>query len=829
MCAPIIKPAAWMAVVLWFQSAAASTSAPTAAFDGEATAAGESPGSKTLAPGPNYQAGWLTRFFLGAQWRDMWTTPIEVPVLDLESFEGGLRPERRGGGQQTKSLRLQSGNGRTWSFRSVDKDATGMLDPETRESVLGDIVQDLTSTVHPGAALVVAPLLEAAGVLHATPQLAVMPDDPRLGEFRSAFAGMLGLLEERIEHVPGGGKVEDTIDLFVRLDERAGEEVDARNYLRARLIDILVGDWDRHLDQWRWIRFEEGGKRIWRPVPRDRDQAFSRFGGVIPSVIEYYTKQITGFGASYPAIDKLTFSGRFIDRRFLVWLDAREWEIVTADVVARLTDPVISDAVHRLPPAMYAKGGLELERLLRARRDALAQASRDFYRLLAARVDLRAAEGETLAIKRMAGGNLDVASPLLRRTFQPGETEELRLYTPRGGQVREEGNADSSITVRVVPADPRPPEPVRPRYEPFRDWGQDLLFFPQFSYDSSRGLVLGARAQLTRYGFAFDPFSSQMDFAAAWSTGVNRPRLEYTAKLRTHSSITGLLYLAYSGIEVVSFYGLGNETRNDPALASAGFYSVRQEQLIAYPILQTSLLGPLRGHVGALLKRVSSIPPGTAAGSVYGSESMTLGSGELGLTLDTRAGALSATRGFRLQIIGRHTPAIFGSSAAFSKLRGEASAALGGRLLTDVFLDLHVGAEKNWGTYPFFEAAFLGGSALPPALNLTGAIHGSPLRGYDADRFAGDASVVGNAELRVSLGRFTALLPFRYGLLALADVGRVFVGSESSSRWHTAAGGGIWLAVFASAWTFQVGSSMNAMLVRSDERTAFYLSTGFGL
>jgi hypothetical protein len=64
--------------------------------------------------------------------------------------------------------------------------------------LLGDIVQDLTSTVHPGGALVVAPLLEAAGVLHATPQLAVMPDDPRLGEFRSSFAGMLGLLEERI-------------------------------------------------------------------------------------------------------------------------------------------------------------------------------------------------------------------------------------------------------------------------------------------------------------------------------------------------------------------------------------------------------------------------------------------------------------------------------------------------------------------------------------------------------------------------------------------------------------------------------------------------------
>jgi hypothetical protein len=824
----VIKPGAWPLVALSFCSAAATASQGPAS-NPEKTSS-ESPRFETLAPGPRYEAGWLTQFFLGSQWRDLWTTPIEAPVLDLQSFDGGLRPERRGGGQQTRNLRLQSGNGHTWSFRSVDKDPTGQLDPETRASALGDIVQDLTSTVHPGAALVVAPLLEAVGVLHATPRLALMPDDERLGEFRPVFARMLGLLEQRIEReVPGGGKVRDTLDLFVLLDERDSEEVDARNYLRARLIDILVGDWDRHLDQWRWVRFD-GERRSWRPVPRDRDQAFSRFGGVLPSVIEYYTKQLTSFHASYPAIDKLTFSGRFIDRRFLVWLDGPSWETVTGEVVASLSDSVISDAVHRLPAAMYAKGGPELERLLRARRDGLAQASRDFYRLLAERVDLRGAEGETLTINRIAGGDLEVATARFRRTFHPGETEEVRLYTPRAGAVRDVAGGASPIAVRIVPADPRPPEPIRQRYEPFRDWGQDLLFFPQFSYDSTRGLVPGARAQLTRYGFGLDPFSSQMNFAAAWATGVNRPRLEYTAQVRTRSPATAIVYLAYSGIELVNYYGQGNETVIDQARSNAGFYNVRQERLIAYPLLETSLLGPLRGHVGAMVKHVSSVPStGTAASGAYGSQGMTLGSGEVGVTLDTRSGVLSGTRGFGLQVIGRHTPAVFGNSGAFSKVRGEASAALGGRLLTDLFLDLHVAGEKNWGRFPFFEAAFLGGTALPPALNLTGAMIGSPLRGYDANRFAGDASLGGNAELRISLGRFTALLPFRYGLLALGDVGRVFASLESSSRWHSAAGGGIWVAVFASAWTFQVGSSFNAMVVRSDERTAFYLSTGFGL
>jgi hypothetical protein len=269
---------------------------------------------------------------------------------------------------------------------------------------------------------------------------------------------------------------------------------------------------------------------------------------------------------------------------------------------------------------------------------------------------------------------------------------------------------------------------------------------------------------------------------------------------------------------------------NDPVKADAGFYNVREDQLIAYPVLETSLFGPLRGHVGALVKHVSGVPAtGSAAGIAGGWEARTLGSGELGVSLDTRTGALTGTRGFRLQLIARHTPAVFGNPDAFSKVRAEASAALGGRVLTDLFLDLHVAGERNWGRYPFFEAAFLGGATLPPALDLTGAATGSPLRGFDANRFAGDAAVVGNAELRFALGRFTALLPFRYGLLALADVGRVFVAGESSSRWHSAAGGGVWLAVFASAWTFQVGSAVNVMVVRSDERTTFYFSTGFGI
>src|SRR6266478_3474525 len=290
------------------------------------------------------------RLLLGAQWREAWSTPIAVPVLDLDTFDGGLTPDREGGGYETLNLHFKSANGRKWVFRSVDKDPRKKLDRDTAEGWIGDIAQDLISGSHPCAAVMVGPLADTMGVHEASAQLFVMPDDPRLQEFRAIFAGRLGMFEERIEkRIPGVNKVLTTIALFERLDRRGDEHVDARDYLRARLLDILVGDWDRHNNQWWWVRIAENDQQVWRVVPRDRDYAFSRMSGALPSVFEYYAKPTIGWGDTYPPIEKITFAARYTDRRFLVPLERAEWEAVTAEAVSRITDTVIAEAVHKPP------------------------------------------------------------------------------------------------------------------------------------------------------------------------------------------------------------------------------------------------------------------------------------------------------------------------------------------------------------------------------------------------------------------------------------------------------------------------------------------------
>src|SRR5262249_47843338 len=159
-----------------------------------------------------------------------------------------------------------------YNFRSVKKSGRGALSKAMQGSLFEEILQDRFSRGYPAAGMIVAELDQAAGVLHASPRLFVMPDDASLGEFRADYAGLLGLVEENAPRFEGADALVDTWQVFDSLRRDPGQAIDAREYLRARLMDVFIGDWDRHADQWQWARFTSpDGKRSWRPVPEDFD------------------------------------------------------------------------------------------------------------------------------------------------------------------------------------------------------------------------------------------------------------------------------------------------------------------------------------------------------------------------------------------------------------------------------------------------------------------------------------------------------------------------------------------------------------------------------
>ena len=279
-----------------------------------------------ITPGAQFEASGLKEFFFGRHWRDVWTIPIKVEVLNLSEFAGGLTPIKKGGGLQTKSLRLKGNDGNIWKFRSMEKDPSKTLPPVLRETIAADILKDQISSAHPYAALVVAPILDSLKIINNKPYLFFMPDDERLGEFKEEFGGILGMIEIHpdVEEDEGisfrnADKIKGTFDLFERLAEEHDEKVNAKEYLKARLVDMLIGDWDRHTDQWKWARYKNhtNDVKMWFPIPRDRDQPFAKFDGLLVRVAEYMIPQFVNFAEDYPQIEDLTWSGRYLDRRFL--------------------------------------------------------------------------------------------------------------------------------------------------------------------------------------------------------------------------------------------------------------------------------------------------------------------------------------------------------------------------------------------------------------------------------------------------------------------------------------------------------------------------------
>jgi Omp85 superfamily domain len=420
-----------------------------------------------------YERGRLGRTLFGDEWRDVWSAQITVPVLDLGSYAGGLTPFKAGG-NQSKTLRLHGADGRTYVFRSAAKNVQKAMPDDLRDTPVGAVVQDQTAAFHPTCHLAVAVLQDAVGLLQAPPMLVFMPDDPRLGEYRSEFANVLGQIEERPDEAENGTtfanaeKIIGTDKMLEHLDESMEDRLDSRDYLTARFIDFVVGDTDRGADQWRFAKFERGERDIYRTIPRDHDFAFMKVEGLLMGFSGSVHPRLVHFGEHYPDPKSLLYMTEEFDRSQLVDVAWADWDAVTTSVQQRLTNEVIDHAVMQLPEAHRQQSGTAIAAGLRARRDTLPAIAREFYLLVNREAEIYGSdEAERAEIDRFSDGSVNVRvwragaggtsdakgalSPAFERRFLPAETREIRVHLERGNDravVR--GDADRSITVRVI-------------------------------------------------------------------------------------------------------------------------------------------------------------------------------------------------------------------------------------------------------------------------------------------------------------------------------------------------------------------------------------------
>ncbi|NNE48451.1 MAG: BamA/TamA family outer membrane protein [Rhodothermales bacterium] len=849
----------------------------------------------SVAPNPRYSAGPLHRWIFGTEYRDIWGIPVKIEVMDISKFAGGLTPIKKGGFGQTTSLHMRGTDGIRYVFRSLDKDPARGLPDDLRHTFVGNVVNDQISSQHPYASLIIPKLSDALGILHVTPTLYVMPNDPVLGEFQEEFAGLVGAIEERPNEGPdgepgfaGSTKVSSSSGMFDDLEKDARQRVDAVSFLRARLFDVYVGDRDRHFDQWRWARMENAdGSYRWLPVPKDRDQAFKINDGLMMSLTRIYQRQYVSFSGRYPSIEGASFNGREMDRRLLVGLKKAVWDSVAADMEQRLTDTVIVEAVSNLPAEIYAFHGKELEDQLKTRRDQLRQMSDDYYSLLAKYVDLHSTDEDDVAeIERLASGAVHVkvltsGVPYFDRTFLPEETKEIRILTHGGSdRITVRGDSETSIKLRILPGggddvmvdssfvrgsggetlfyDDRgdnsvilgkrskldeskpherhpdelflPPAPEDDEARMAQSWGRYTYPLALVYYAPDHGAIAGAGGFVVKHGWRKLPFKYRWQTMAQFSTSGRGKIATGLSFPNASSKLSVTLSAYYSGLEFVRFFGFGNET--DPVGDFPGedfdseFYRTRHTDLFFSPSLdidlggKTSLeLGPAVQFVGVRSDADELLGQPFAQQSFFGSDDdLVLVSGNASLQIDTRDNPGAAASGFHLHAGGKLVPRVLGvddearDEGSYGRIFGSAAAYFTpGNAAKNPMVALRVGGEKVLGDFddvPFYEAAFIGGA--------------KNVRGFRENRFAGDAAVYGNAEVRLKVIRVKLIFPWDVGVHGLVDAGRVwYEEGDGADKIHTAFGGGLWLGILNRTQTisFSVASS--------DEETLFYARAGF--
>ncbi|WP_210515947.1 BamA/TamA family outer membrane protein [Hymenobacter terricola] len=797
-----------------------------------------------------YGAGRLKQWLQGTNYRREWQQPVQVPVLDLGRAYGGLTPVKRGGGFQTKSLRLRGADGQEYVLRSVDKSTDSSVPYFLRKTFAADLVQDQISAAHPYAALVVPVLAEAAGVGHTTPRLVQVPDDPRLGPYRREFAGSLALLEAREPAPPRSftgrpdRKKYSTPDVLAALEADPRNRVDQRAVLRARLLDMVLADWDRHDDQWRWLAYPRpGGGWLFRAVPRDRDQAFFVNQGFLPRQAskEYLLPRIQGFDTNFRNVDSFNFQARYFDRSFLTELSRADWQAVADSVQASLSDAVLESALRQWPDSIYQLSGPTVLAKLQAHRAHLPAWAAEYYQFLAQAVDvLGTKEREYVDVVRQEDNRTQVTvyeqaagagrgAPLYQRTFLPAETKEIRLYGLGGADVFTlEGRSQHGPLVRIIGGagadsvidrsrvaagsrktrvyDERdgiavtkgPETATHLRTQPdINLYNRTAFQYPYlaplypWSFNADDGLFVGLGGQLKRPGFRKEPWAVTHTLTGRVALRTGAFDFHYDG-LFTHLIGSLDLHLeatAQAPNYVRNFFGLGNDSPFNSAL-DLSYYRVRFRNLTGAVLLQRAVGTRLHVFGGPMYQRVEvENVQGRILAQVSDERlhpetlfsTKQYAGGRLGFSVISPDAKAAFPQGVAWQTELTALGPLTATARPFTYLSSDLALYRSFRFPVRLTLAARFGGAANFGDYEFFQAATLGGL--------------SNLRGYRRTRFAGRSCAYNNLEARLELGRFTSyVLPATFGVLGFHDIGRVWVPGETSDTWHRGYGGGIWLA-----------------------------------
>ncbi len=798
----------------------------------------------------------LYEWLWGKRYRSVYSEPVEAPVLLLDS----LKPISEGGGQQSRSLRLINENKNEYTLRAMRKDPIQYLQADVvqtnfvgeflENTIAQRFISDFFTTAHPYAPFAVNDLSTALDIHHANPKIYYVPKQKDLGIYNEDYGNALFMLEEHVgeenKEFRTFGKPDNiisTADLLLKMRESKKAYVDQEAYIRARIFDMLIGDWDRHQDQWRWAAFEENGETRYEPIPRDRDHAFSKYDGTLLPLIKMAVPQLRkmqSYEEDLRNVKRFNWSGYPLDLRFIHETDREQWQEQVSFIQRNLTDEVIEEAFASLPKEVVDNKEItKIKETLKRRRGNLPEIAGEYLEHLQEFQTVTGTdEDDHFRITRKENGLTNITilkeeKEIFSKTYSSEETDEIWMYGLDGDdEFTLEGEGDNLIELKMIGGgeediyDFRNPKKAKlydhkstnsviknkaakkllvdsydiNQYHYLKKKYSENKIMPVADYVTDAGFTFGIKDIYTTYGVATNPFTTQYMLSAQYFFASRGYEINASAEFAHvfHNWNLKLEGRYSSPNYFINYFGTGNDTYYDRDAVERRYNRVKLEQSEFKPSLVWRSEAEAFFSVGPTLETVEvGYRENTFLADNFSVENdiydqQVYAGAEAEYFYENKNNPSYPSLGSRFDLIAGYKQNIDEHNNQFGYLKPSFS--IDYPLIPSgfaVFATKVGGAAVIGDEYEFYHAATLGGNR--------------SLRGYRNHRFNGKYSFYHSTDLRTALGLIrTDFIPLIVGVSAGFDYGRVWTDDDDTHKWHNNYGGSFWINGFY-ALTANVG------------------------
>ena len=636
--------------------------------------------------------------------------------------------------------------------------------------------------------------------------------------------------EGKLHHL--GDLNEAIVDTKTMLKEIVKDEyhqLDAKSYLRKRLLDLVVGSYNETIEDLQWTIEERDSVKVYHPYINQYNNQYMRFDGsykLFARLIAVYS-HFENYDGRIKNLKKVTKPTLGFDVNMLSSLNWDAWEAEVNYMQEHLNTAVINTIIQKLPESLDKDIVTTLLEELQERIDHLPAIAKEYYALVAPNRVVRATgknnlividRGETTTIS-VYNEKTGKSKRIAHYSFKANDTESIWLYGLNGNDYIEVGgksNAKIPLTliggkhmdkyeiqhgkgVAIFDSEKQNfvvdknsakvrflPNEYIVKYNPEKYSHTSYKVKPRIGANPEDELFIGVSNELLVNRFERDPYTQKHIVSAAFYLGNSGFDASYYGeKVNVFKDINAFVSLAYQSPNYsTNFFGFGNDTSRPSENFKLQYHMVK---IASFDVQLGGLVHREHYDAKAALffesRKIDPTPDRFVS-------STTLFSPPENFFKRKNYAGLQGRLNWKIE----ETPlvedleidpsiAIKGSvnignvKASIVKVNPQLKVVypiLEDKVSFDATLDYaHIFGKP----FEFYQAAYLGGN--------------NGLRGYRRARFTGRSSVYSSSNIQWHVKDFKSeVLPLQFRMLGGFDAGRVWMDGEDSNTIHTAYGAG---------------------------------------